>query len=167
MITTLILQNCCYIFLQYHSSLEYWDALHNVFHNFQWVCLSNARLSLLWYLGITFEISFPLSNLGAKGISLSGVCQNSLILKKITKRLCQRFDTTSCSFVRLLVVEHIQILYLFEQTRKGIRMTRIRLKRERERRLMRPVLPGLTRCMRQGLCYKYQAIGIAWSNNLY
>ena len=82
MITTLILQNCCYIFLQYHSSLEYWDALHNVFHNFQWVCLSNARLSLLWYLGITFEISFPLSNLGAKGISLSGVCQNSLILKK-------------------------------------------------------------------------------------
>ena len=51
-----------------------------------------------------------------------------------------------CSFVRLLAVEHIQILYLFEQTRKGIRMTRIRLKRERE---------------------TLDAAGFAWSNPMY
>ena len=53
---------------------------------------------------------------------------------------------TSYSIVRLLVVEHIQILYLFEQTRKGIRMTRIRLKRERE---------------------TLDAAGFAWSNPMY
>ncbi len=110
---------------------------------------------------------FSFEQFRSKGDFFIGGVSKLPYSKKITKRLCQRFDTTSCSFVRLLVVEHIQILYLFEQTRKGIRMTRIRLKRERERRLMRPVLPGLTRCMRQGLCYKYQAIGIAGSNNLY
>ena len=52
----------------------------------------------------------------------------------------------SWSTLRLLVVEHIQILYLFEQTRKGIRMTRIRLKRERE---------------------TLDAAGFAWSNPMY
>lgn len=43
-------------------------------------------------------------------------------------------------------------------------MTRIRLKRERET-LDAAGFACLTRCMRQGLCYKYQEIGIAGSNN--
>ena len=166
MITTLILQNCCYIFLQYHSSLEYWDALHNVFHNFQWVCLSNARLSLLWYLGITFEISFPLSNLGAKGISLSGVCQNSLILKKsqigcanvLTQPLVRLYGCSFWSTYRYCIS-------LNKQEKASV--WRVFVSKEKERRFMRPVLLVLTRCMRQVLCYKYQAIGIAGSNNLY
>ena len=62
---------------------------------------------------------------------------------KVGRKLL-RFPPTR--FVRLLVVEHIQILYLFEQTRKGIRMTRIRLKRERE---------------------TLDAAGFAWSNPMY
>lgn len=44
-------------------------------------------------------------------------------------------------------------------------MTRIRLKRERETLDAAGFAWSNPMCMRQGLCYKYQAIGIAGSNN--